>query len=581
LSAHDLSKYVGSLESRRRAEDAFLTALSEMKVSKTPIIVFITAEWGEGKTSLFFIYLDKLRPPDAVSFIVNTRTFIRYLEQALDKKLFPHTNSAAYQVLASILAALVEEQSSAVAEKCGCKDIELPKPFGYNDAKTYINDVLNRLLNEVCKARMLILFIDEFEDIVSINRGEVLETTITGLTHIMNGAVEEISREGKPFCGRLHLVISLTPAAYAKIQTFRDMATTIARLERRIKRIELRPLTRSETYEFIRGVLRYMYEKNDLRISDVFNPPNTVNPIAIATLGNMSAIQRAITEIVFQNAVKNRCNENEMMAITPNTALDLIRNVRVNIAGASLPIVVEHIVDRIINLWSEYAQGNLVDLPKVLLSTILIGRSTLSNLLKVEENQIDRAINRLYAVCSSRTLGIGARRFVYSVRTIDISLREKIVDIIKSGFELVPRLRGSAQEIAETIVENSTFIDENERKVIALPFDANQLRDFLWDSIPMVLGSDELEAITLEILSSLQDVEAYDGYYMLSPRAISTIYLSPELTFLSFIKDFDRRFRYWRELLSSVDVDHLLLGVVALFLSDRSRIEVRDVVVGG
>ena len=597
LSSLELMNYIGLLPSRERAISKLKEFLVELEKANNPMCAFVIAEWGEGKTSLYYVYLDTLRPPDTVSFIVSTRTIVEYLREALRGRIFNHTKSPAYLVFASILAALLEEQKEAIGYKCNCPEFSLPNSHEYSDAKKYINDALDLVLSKLCNVKKLIVFIDEFEDIVTVNESDIIELIITGLTHIMNGVVSEISTKGSDvrgtYAGRVHLMISVTPSAHAKLRSFGDLATVIARFSRRIKEIELKSLPRDEAYVFIKGLLSYLYGGKEVSLTSLFNPPSLVNPLIISTLGNVAALQKALTEVLYLNSVRAQCSKDSMKVLNSDLMIEHLKDIKVHVAGADLPLLVESNLRKIEALWNRYISLERIDKEQAVkflryvLANIIIEPTTISKDLGVTVTDIENLIYGLNIFSRSPQLGLGLKRFLYRVRSIPFSkeLKNDIIDLITKSLHFIPSIGSESKEIAELMVENLIFIDIDGSLSILIPNtkDLSELRDFIMDAIPSAISEVEAEKIattmSINFETILKEVMDKDrgSRFVVSPKVLSIVFLSPELTFLNFIKDIDKRFRYWRELLTEIQSEFLSLGILTLLNSKDTRLQIEDI----
>jgi len=581
LTVSELAKGV-RIRSRERAIMKFREFLEECRSSDNPLAAFVVAEWGEGKTSLFYLLLDPLRPPEAVGFIVSARTVMGYLESALRGALFPKSKSLAYLLLASTLAALREEQLEAVKNKCGCEGVEAPDPHSFESAEEFVKSSLETLFS-VCRAEKVYIFIDEFEDIVTASNRDLVESVISGLTHLLNGNVVELSTRSDTgrgrFAGRLHIIVSLTPSAYSKLRSFGDLSTIIARLGRRVRIIELRPLRRSETFSFIEALTKYMFGP-DTGLDSIFESASLLNPLIIATLGNMAAIQRAFTELVYGQASRAPCGDG-MKRLGYLDLFELLPTICIHIAGADLPLMFEDLVRKIESQWSRYVsmdsslnRDKSLEVLRYVLANVLVDPERMVRDLGLSASDAETttlALNAFVRGCSTLS---SCRRFVYRVRVVPYSddLAQSLEELFAHGLRLAPSTHSSSRDLATMLVESLTLVDHVNGLSIALPpTDPAELRDLLRDSIPVQMSDVEYERIATFVARRLAESVGEGGSlrYLVSPRVLSLVYLSPELTFLEFVKDIDRRFRYWRELIASIPSEFLELGVVSMIASLR------------
>ncbi len=577
LDADELSNFVQQLSSRAEAYKKLHEFVKLVEEARSPYAAFIVAEWGEGKTSMFYGYLDKLQ--NVASFIVHARTVINYLDEALRGKLFAETRNSAYRLLASILAALIEEQMHSLEAKCGCRiDVD---PKKYARAQQFVVDVLRTLVPSC--GRRIIVFVDEVEDLVT-TKNDIVNEFVAGLTMILNGSVVEIAPRGM-YAGALHLIFSLTPTAYSKLKSYGELAATIARMDRRIKLIELKPLTRYEVFAFIRGVLRYMFGDN---YNEVFELPTLINAIAVSTLGNPAAIQRALTTLIQLRRVDgNACGESSMPCIDSEFVVEALKGITVNIAGAKLPLLNELSYRSFEQRWINFVktrrgieESEARKFLRFLMANIVVDKHRASTMLNMDSKTVELLLADLNVFVTVQSLRseIGCRRATYTMEAYPYSEELRLL-VIKNLKDIVKNyiLNGyDVEEIVRCFVEGSTLLDVDGEPVILLPRteegNVAEVRDLLMDSLMLNLDEVVIEYLANELMEGLANVKKELGLVprsriVISPRIVSVMYLSPELTYLDFVKDPDRRFRYWRELLANQRDEYLLLGLVAMIAS--------------
>ena len=596
LSANELAQFVGLLPSRERAFNLIKEFIAEVRHADNPLVAFITAEWGEGKTSLYYMYLDSLKNSGVVSFIITSKTVLNYVSEAIHGPLFSESKSEAYIVLAAILAALREEQSSAIEAKCGKKP-DLPSPTKFDSAKTYVQKALHTLLTEVCRENKVVLFIDELEDIVSYGKQDVVNLLVSSITQILNGVVEEISKRGNSvgqYAGRLHFIFSITPSAYAKLRSFGDLATVIARFSRRIKMIELQPLPREEAYRFVKGLISYLYDR-PITLSEIFDPPTLINPLILSSLGNLAALQRAVIDMLFLNSVRYQCSNDSMEILRSENVIENLKDVKVHIAGADLPLLVEPNYRKLSTLWLRYIEfeaGIDKDAARrflnYLLANIVIEPSRIANDIGIERKTLENLVSTINVFVKSPQLGLNARRFLYRVWTLRFTseLYTVLQDMLCKAFRSIPTLESESRELAERIIESLIYVDCDGSTVFVIPRSASlaELKDFLYDVLPSVVSDVEVDKLAADIAQYIDEViksftrnSEVGERLLVSPKILSFVFLSPELTLLNFVKDIDRRFKYWRELLSETSEEYLILGFVAMLSSRDDRVRIINI----
>ncbi len=579
LNADEMERFVGSLPSREEARARLREFIEEAKTSENPLVALVVAEWGEGKTSLFYTVLNKLEPPQGVAFIVSGRTVISFLERVADRAIAPQTASVAYGFLASILATLFAEQGEAIERKCGSK-AEAPSLADFPRCEDYVPRALEALAS-ACRCDKVFIFVDEFEDIVSASP-RVVEYAVSGVTHLLNGAVKEVSSRsdvGKGrFAGWLHLILSLTPTAYTKLRGFGELSSIIARFSRRVKLVELKPLPRVEALRLLKGLCRYVFDGAELE--EVLDPCSIANPLIIASLGNPAALQRAFVELVYLKA--SECGD----CFTPigfSEALGYMQRISVDIAGAKLPLAVPNTVEKLRRVVSRVAalsrsDSRALDLLDLALATILVEPEDASRRLGIEESEVSNATHLINAAARSPSLPY-ATRILYPVKVVEWSedARERVLEAWRKALALCPSTSSDPSSVAELIVEATTFVTPSGGLAIAIPSGGEEGIELVRELVPTQLSRDEAALALNTLAKELGGLEGSRDALLLSPRIVSATYVSPELTFLNFVKGVERRFRYWRELLASARDEHVLLGFVASISTLRNVVEVKRI----
>jgi len=581
LDVSEIEKFVGVLPSRESARARLREFIEEVHASENPLVALIVAEWGEGKTSLFYSILNKLEPPHHVAFIVSGRTVVSFLEKVCRGEIAPRTVSVAYGFLASVLAALMAEQLDAVERKCGSKPrgVELSD---FEKCEDFVPRALEALAS-ACRCERVLLFVDEFEDIVNSDP-RVMEYTVSGITHLLNGAVKEISsREdvgrGR-FAGWLHILISLTPSAYNKLRSFGELSTVIARMSRRVKLIELKPLSREESWRLLQGLCTYVFD--GLEIGRVFEVPSMVNPIIVSTLGNPAALQRAFTELVYMRASEcGSCFE----PIDVDSEIRYLQRIVIDLAGAKLPLMVSSFLEKLekavegVAKLSGESSSLLTKLLRAFLANIVLDSSSIERLVGVGEGGVEDVVHLLNVASRTPVLSSSSvSKIVYAVEgvTLDRESRHVLSDAWRKALSRCLSIAGDPGEVAQLVLEHSVYVSPSGELVALIPSEDGGL-ELVSELIPAQVSRDEAAVALRTLLSELEQLKPRRKLFVLSPRIVNSVYLSPELTFLNFVRGAERRFRYWRELISFAKDEYIALGIVAALSTYRNVIEVRDV----
>ena len=585
----DFVELLGELPSRRRAFEDLKGALEKIKRIEGKVEpIFIVGEWGEGKTTLYDAYLNTVKDIGA-TFAVSTSTVVEYLKGISKKQYLPEGESPGYKLLSAILASLTENQKSKL-KNLGVEN--LPSITNYNNSLSFVNDYLNKLYGYlISNYPYIIIYLDEFEDIVTIKNNDLLGLIFSGLNEIINGIVEEmfIGKQSK-----IHLIISVTPPALARLGVS-GLDTIVGRLERRRNRVDLTPLSRDERLLFIRNLIKYMWDTNDDLILKIFSPTSLINPLVVATLGNIAALKKAIEETI----IKSIDTENKVFnLISFNNMYKILRELKVNIAGAELELFNKTLFDKILSNWEGYCRHVCEHLrakpsftyeeSKHILELFIVTfgilpRQEIPEITNIDLLKIQEIISQLNRTFGERAIigsEFGTRRFVYQTEKLPSFskvkryfelLKEEILRQIPSLEEFTSGQR-IEEDVIEQILDRMSFVDEKGELCLFIPSleNLNEAKDYIKEIVPAEISDDEaLKFYTIlrdKFLKQCREIGILpeEKYYVLSPRLIDILYLSPQLLHLDFIADRPKRFEIWRKLLASITSADLAYGFATL-----------------
>ncbi len=552
--ALELSGLVAELPSRRVVFERVREALLEAEASPDPTVLLVVAEWGEGKTSIYNGFLEPYaRSRGWATLAVRTASVLAYLEglESLEK-------SPAYRLLAAILAAGLEARGLLAR-------VGSPSRLGL---RGFVREALKALSG----GRRLLVFVDEFEDVVTRSGGVVSEA-VEGLVGILNGDVEEARGDDGAV---VHLVLSLTPPAYMKLMGYRDFATVAARLKRRVRVIRVPPLSRAESYRFLEALARYSLGDG---FGAVLESDSMVYALASCSLGNMGALVSVFRYIVSRS--RALAEDSGCSGLTPLGDGELVRSLSkltLSIGGADLPAVNMEVYSRLVEglesalKLAGMGSGLASRLLDILLARGAVPVEEASKLLGVDAAGVWELVaeaNR-FAEASWVSRELNARRLVYRVRLVD-AYEEARRLLSRLEPELEKRLRLVGGSEAARSVLDSLLVYREGRILVAVPVGAREAVDLVADSSPIDLSSGEAERLASLLWEHLFSklgggVEAL----LLSPRVSRAVYVSPELQYLDFIYDRLERFQTCRRVYSEGGRLHLLLGVLAVLAREGS-----------
>jgi len=593
----DFVELLGELPSRRRAFEGLKSALEKIKRMEGKVEpIFIVGEWGEGKTTLYDAYLSTTEDI-GITFAVSTPTVMEYLRRISKKQYLPEGESPGYKLLSAILASLTENQKNKL-EELGVKN--LPHITDYSSSLNYVHDYLNVLYGYVIsKYPYIIFYLDEFEDIVTIKDTELLGLVFSGLIEVINGVVEEVFVNKQ---SKIHLIISVTPPALAQLGVS-GLDTIVGRLKRRENRIDLTPLPREERLLFIRGIIRYMWNVNYDLMPKIFSPVSVINPLLIATLGNIAALKKAVEDTI----IKSIDTENDVFnPIFFYNMYQILKELKVNIAGAELELFNKTLFDRILSNWESYCRYYCEHLKakpqftyeeskpilELFIATFgILPRKELPEITNIDWLKVQEILSQLNRIFGERAIlgaEFGTKRFTYQteklpnfskVKRIFELLREEILRQIPSLGEFTG---GHVEEdIIEQILDRMSFVDEKGELCLFIPSleDLDEAKDYIKEIVPAEISDDEASKfirILNKLLEQCRDVGTIpeEKYHILSPKLIDILYLSPQLLHLDFIADRTKRFEIWRKLLANITSTDLAYGFLTLL--QGLRVAVKD-----
>jgi hypothetical protein len=558
--AERLDEYLPPLPSRSRVYQQVAEALNEIERSSDPVIVMLVAEWGEGKTS---IYNARVRP------WLSSRGW-RLLE-ARAATVLEHLKglegraerSPAYRLLAAILAA-------------GLEHAGLLGRYGPPSSADNLRGYVEAVLRELAGGRGLVVFVDEMEDIVASASEERLGELAAGLVGIVNGEVELVSarcRGDGCLSGRLHLIISLTPPAYNRLMSLRDLATVASRLRRRVRSIWIPPLPRREAFAFLESLARYSMGRG---LEGLLETPALSNAIVSGTLGNMGALVSAFRYLASWARGRGGCGEDEVKLLTAQDLIEALQGLTLSVGGAELPALNPEAYGRLVEGWE--ARSKLAGLPadaarrllEELVARGLAEEEELAERLGVGRSSVLEMVEELnlYGEHSWPRRELGASRLVYRVKAVPAV--EDAFKLLRSvepeALKLLPQLAGRGELVKplDTLLDSLVYMDSAGRLVVAVPLSREDAVDLVRDSSPLELGRGEAERLAGLLWDNLfSKLAAGDGSWalLLSPRMQRLLYVSPELHYLDFIVDRVERLRLLRRAYAEGSRSHLLAGL--------------------
>jgi len=564
--AGSLDEFLPPLPSRERVYQQLFEALGEMEVSRDPVLLLLVAEWGEGKTS---VYYAKVRPwlerRGWRGLEARAATVAAHLEALRGRA----EKSPGLRLMAAVLAAALEQ--AGLLQRYGA-------PGGAESLRGYVERVLRGL---VPPGGSLVVFVDELEDLVAGAGEEALGELANGLVGVLNGEVGLVSSRcleegGGEGClsGRFHMVASLTPPAYSRLMGLRDFATVAARLRRRVRSVWIRPLPRREALAVLESLARYSLGRG---LDGLLADHGLGNAVVSGTLGNMGALVSAFRYLVGWARGRGGCGA-AVKILDAEELLEALQGLTLSVGGTELPALNTEAYGRLREGWlararlSGVEQGVAARLLDELVARGAAGFEELEEATGASRGVVEAAVGEMnvYAERSWLRRELGLRRLVYRVGLVPLVedafklLRAAEPEIVRT----LPQLGGGDRSgrPLEELLDSLVYSDPTGRQVVAVPLGEEDAADLVADASPVELGRGEAERLAQMlwegVFQKLAPSAATRGL-LLSPRVQRLVYVSPELGYLDFIVDRVERLRVVRRVYSSAGPQHLLVGAVA------------------
>jgi len=540
----ELEEFTG-LESRRRCMSRLRTFLGVARKSEEVCAAFIRAEWGEGKTSIYEGYLKKEEIVGAdIVLNVSAGTIFSWLEDVVEGKYFNDTRINGLRLFGAILLSLSDVLRSK-KEAITISGAYLPHPENFRSTLDFIDNWLSSFFENCPEDANLIIFIDEFEDLLHQPQ-RIRRLVESGLADILSGTPKELSKGGR-FAGRVHFIISVTPAAFQAIHA--ELGPIFGRLGRRIEILDLRRLSREEGYKFVIGCLNYCYHGRMPKLP--FTSSGLINTIYLASLGNPGAVVSILRKLLEKAAQAEQCPPGKLKVITPSDLLNYLRGEKLFVYGGQIPLLDDPYLNKIYSTLKPYADHRCLELLNTLLAnTAPLNRKELMD--TYGENSLEtirEALDQIGIMCP----------FIRLKKVL--SDYDEFVSKLEDSMEGIGLQKEDLEKTLSKLVDALTFYEYSDtektlKKITFLPADRldhlemidkaeyKQVIEYLTAYVPE-LDENKLRVIMVRLHNSLQLSD--DIYVMTSHRILQNLYPSPLIEFFDFIEKTDERFKVWIE----------------------------------
>lgn len=537
--------------------------------------LFVVAEWGEGKSS---IYEGLLKRPEVIRsdlvIPIPTKRLITYVKERWETR---ETTSPGIRFFACLLYTIKDVIDNDFADVPPFNKIKIKPREEKEQIRSYIEDGLMAIFNTIPRESRVILFIDEFEDIID-ESAEVRSRIIGGLVDVINGYPKTLYKE--PFLGRLHFLIAVTPPAYEKLkaETYTDWQRLFGQ---RVFDVRLERLDRKSARDYILGVLRYCWQGNLPRIP--FSEPGMINAIYTATLGNPRSIINLLEALL--GHAKLQAPPGKVKVIDPDDFINALSNIRMTIYGGEVVLFDRNSLYTIYGKLERKCKEMKLEASKC----VEVLHSIISNLSPISIKKLGERVglreqevwDYLSALSKSFSELWGIDRpFVLFKRVIGKAedVRSKLItrEAPSALSKVIEALEFYEFDQDRLSLQEILFVPHQRLSELSFkdPISFQNYVDLLTEFLPE-LGAEDL--IILVDKYVFDQVEKSDEeYVMLSPMAINIFYPSPSIFFLDFIEDMNKRFEVGIKLLRNLTnyEKEFHEGVIELVKSGSENIDV-------
>lgn len=531
---------------RTKTYERLQAFINTARLSKEVCAIFIQAEWGEGKSSIYEGFLQRR---DVIGYDVVVRVETKTLIESINRyaeRLFSDASSIVIGVkfFATLLYAIKGQLESIITEK---PLIIVPEKKSKETTAQYIRRAIDIMFSRIPKESKVFIFIDEFEDILD-QPGIIQDFIIRGLVDVINGHPEILCKG--TYAGRIHFIIAVTPTAYAIIKS-RSSADIGRLFGQRVQALMLERLTRRHGHDFVLGCLKYCYNGKFPKLP--FEHAGMLNTIYVSSLGNPRSIVVILRELLSRAQI--RAPQEKIKVISSEDFIEYMSDINFTVYGGEVNVLSSN--------------------------SLLLLYQAIDDICR-KRNINDREVKRLFHLFIStlNPLGQGMLKQIFgdNYTTYLIALEDAIhtcwgirypflqfKKVLLSEDEVKNMLRNFKEknvnnEFIDNYLDALTFYryDEESAKLcsqIFLPKERlsilrvtsealyRHFLDYFTSSIPHI--HDEFMLIKIdEYLQGHEAIKLSDElYYMLAPTVISIFYPSPSVLYLDFVENIDARFK--------------------------------------
>lgn len=526
------------LESRSNVENQFKAFVELCRGSETPQMLIVKGEWGEGKTTLLNVYIDKLKK-EYTSEIVTYHTKMDRILDIFERKLRENIRLSVHNLF---LAAIIED----VINNLRIEGSPLPSDLQKISEIKREEQIFKAIKLLADNRKHIMFFIDEFEAIIGrkdivINQVELVQAIIRAIRAIRGGELKRLIANTNI---APHFVFAMTPYAYSEYM--HRLGIEFKGWEQRRRHlIELEPLTRKDVEAVITGLIKEVYFSKDVDIEDLFEDRRYLDILFAVSQGNLGSLINAF---------------NLLLAVAKRKHLEIFK--RLGIVRINTELIIEVFtqnkiytyggetegIDRILYSDSiEFLKKNIKDERYLEIWKKLIATSSIFFENEVDERDIE-VLNRILFHRFGKE--VVSKVELYPV---DSNVEEVLVEILKSDNNSIDKntLLTSIRRI---------MVPLEDKRYLPLPLHEKDAKRNLSETLSKILSFSVIITAsprTIErIYATLRKYSEEKGErvlrgYTISQQIRERIYPAPPIFVLDFV-DPRRALQLWKTAYDSV-----------------------------
>ncbi|MHA1686452.1 MAG: P-loop NTPase fold protein, partial [Candidatus Heimdallarchaeaceae archaeon] len=552
------------LESRSNIEAQFRTFVELCRSSSTPQMLIVKGEWGEGKTTLLNVYINKLQKEYSAEIISYHTRMDRVLD-ILEKKLRKNIRLSIHNLF---LAAIVEDIANVLKMNGSPLSLQLQK-IGEITREEQIFEAIDVLAND---HKHLIFFIDEFEAIIGrkniiINQVEIVQAIIRAIRAIRGGELKRLitNTEVVP-----HFVFAMTPYAYSEY--VHRMGIEFKGWEQRRRYlIELEPVTRKDVEIVITHLIKEIYFSKDIDILDLLEDRRYLDILFTISQGNLGSLITAFNLVLA--AAKRKHSEvfgtEGMVKINADLIIEVFTQNKIyTYVGETEGI------DRVLyNECTEFLKQNMKDKKCLEIWKKLVATSSVLFEDEVDERDIER-LNKVLFNKLGKT--VVSKVELYPINT---NVEESLVKLLKENNENI-------NKNTLLIALRRIMMCLGDKRYLPLPSYEESAKMSLRDTLSKMLSFSMIINVSSKTLEKMYEILKENSEknneqiligYAISQQVRERLYPAPPIFILDFV-DPSKALQLWKMAYDSVTDNPTLVekNVRLLLINKIPEIDIKN-----